>query len=318
MSKKSARHTSILLPSAAVLAGMFGFVLIGGAVTNAFSDGKVLGVQIAKGDEESGKSERSGRRENVEKKESRSGKTESEVKKLEKSPSPENNEIRAKNETTANETRSEVRLSESERIRVRTKDGATRVDVTSGDVKTKLEYQDDKVVVKTEDERGEEVELEDSALREVTERLDENRVKVTPTKDEKFVLQRGSTAATTKFPLSVDLATNQLTVETPSGQSKIVVLPDQAILNLLTNNVISKIDSESTNGEGMDSTTKQAITLNEEDGVPVYEVKGVSEQHLFWLIPVKIKKNVKVSTDTGEVVGEDASFLDRVTDLLSK
>jgi hypothetical protein len=294
MKRKSARQTSIVLPTAAVVAGFLGFVLIGSAATNAFSDGKVLGVQIAKGEEEM-----------------REAKSRSE-RKVEPTRT-EHTEVK----TERTEVKAARPTSTPKPIRVRTKDGEKSVDVTSEGTKTHFEYREDKVVVKAEDESGEKVELREEALPKVSERLDEDRIKITPTKDEDFVLQRGSTAARTQFPLSVDLATNQLIVETPSGQSNIVVLPDQAILNLLTNNVISKVDSESTTGEGMDDTTKQAITLNEEDGVPVYEVKGVSEQRMFWLIPVKIKKSVKVSTDTGEVVSEDASFLDKVADLLS-
>jgi len=54
--------------------------------------------------------------------------------------------------TKPNETRTEIRLPEGERIRARTKDGRTRIDITESGVKTRLEIRADRVVLKAERE----------------------------------------------------------------------------------------------------------------------------------------------------------------------
>ena len=79
--------------------------------------------------------------------------------------------VETKTESNGNEERTEVRLSETERIRTRIKDGRTRIDITSGGIKTRLEVRDDRVVIKAEQEDGTEVELEDDALLKIDDRL---------------------------------------------------------------------------------------------------------------------------------------------------
>lgn len=228
--------------------------------------------------------------------------------------------IRTRTETSQNETRTEVRLSENERIRTRTKDGRTRIDITSGGIKTRLEFRDDRVIIKAEQEDGTEVELEDDTLLKIDERLGASGIRVATVGAEKFVVQRGIAGAVTDFPLSIDLATNTLSVTTPTGQRTLTVLPDQAIQNLLAANIVNRIGGQAVIDaarSGELTSVSQLATLEVQNGVPTYEINGISDQKLLGFIPVAIEKTVTVSADTGEVVSTQKSFVSRVLDLIA-
>src|SRR3989344_548368 len=221
----------------------------------------------------------------------------------------EDSSVRFRTQTKDDETKTDIRLSENERIRTRTKDGRTRIDITSGGIKTRLEYRDDRVIIKAEQEDGTEVELEDDTLLKIDERLAEDGIKVATAGGDRFFLQRGNAGAVTDFPLSIDLATNTLYVTTPAGVKAVAVLPDAAIQNMIASNVVNRL------GGG---AVEQIITLGEANDIPIYEINGISDQKLLGFIPVQIEKEVVVSAETGEIVSATVpSAVDRVLDLLS-
>lgn len=224
--------------------------------------------------------------------------------------------------TEIEDDQTEIRLSETERIRVRTKDGRTRIDITSGGVKTRFEFRDDRVVIKAEQEDGTEVELEDAddTLLKIEERLADSDIKIATDAANRIIIQRGDTGAVSQFPISIDLATNTLVVNTPSGQKEVIALPDQVVHNLLVTNVINRLGSGvvvSSLQSGEISTLAQIITLGENSGIPIYEISGISDQKLIGFIPVTIEKTVEVSAETGEVLSTQVSTLDRFLDLFS-
>ncbi len=208
----------------------------------------------------------------------------------------------------------EVKVPEAERIRTRTKDGRTRIDITSGGVKTRLEIRDDKVVIKAEQQDGTEVELEDSTILKIEDRLARDQIKVA-TAGGKFVIQRGTAGAVANFPLSIDLATNTLIVSTPQGNRKVTILPDQAVQGLLASNVISKLNL--TQEQIGTQSASQLITLGIRNGIPIYEITGVSNQKLFGFIPVNIQRTAVVSAQTGQVATIQETPLNRILDLVS-
>lgn len=223
-------------------------------------------------------------------------------------------------ELKTGETRTEVRLSETERIRARTKDGQTRIDITSGGVKTRLEYKDDRVVIKAEREDGTEVELEDDELIKIEKRLSASGIKVATAGGEQFVIARGTIGAVSAFPVSIDLATNTLLIQTPAGEKAVTVLPDQAVRNLLAAGVVRRIGGPAVADlarSGALANVSDVVTLAQRQGIPVYEIAGVSEQRLLGFIPVVIPKTVTVSAETGIVMGEALSPLNRLFDLLA-
>lgn len=228
--------------------------------------------------------------------------------------------VRTETETKRDVERTEIRLSETERIRTRTKDGRTRVDITAGGVKTRLEIRDDRVVIKAEQEDGTEVELEDNTIFKIEERLATNQIKIATDEANRFVLQRGTTGAISQFPFSIDLATNTLTVNTPSGVRNVTVLPDQAVQNLIFTNVVNRLGGSAVVNSvrtGEVTTLSQVVTLGEKNGVPIYEINGISDQKLLGFIPVAIERTVEVSTETGAVLSTQSSLVNRLIDLIS-
>ena len=228
--------------------------------------------------------------------------------------------VRTQTETKKNEERTEVRLSETERIRTRTKDGRTRIDITAGGIKTRLEIRDDRIVIKAEQEDGTEVELEDDAIFKIEDRLATDQIKISTDSASRFVLQRGATGAISQFPLSIDLATNTLTVTTSTGVKKLVVLPDQAVKNLILANIVNRLGGSAVVNAvrtGEVSTLAQVVELGEKNGVPIYEINGISDQKLLGFIPVSIERTVDMSTETGEVISTQTSFGDSLLDLIS-
>lgn len=228
--------------------------------------------------------------------------------------------VRTETEVKQEEERTEIRLSEDERIKTRTKDGRTRIDITSGGIKTRFEVRDDRIVIKAEQEDGTEVELEDDAIFEIEERLATDQIKIATDEANRFIIQRGTAGAVSEFPLSIDLATNTLIINTPSGQKNVAVLPDQAVQNLLIANIVSRLGGSTVVNSfrtGETSTLAQVITLGEQNGVPIYEINGISDQKLLGIIPVTIEKTVDVSAETGGVVSTQVSFVNQVLDLLS-
>ena len=315
-------HSSFTsLPYVAIILGAVGLLFVGKMVVSSFEKNTILGTNtryLAKGGDDSSGSSNSGSdssgssgskdsgSESSGSDNSRSGSSGSDS--SSSTPQP------TRTETKTDETRTEVRLSEGERIKTRTKDGRTRIDITSGGVKTRLEIKDDRVVIKAEQENGTEIELADDTILKIDERLKESGIKVATAGAEKFVIQRGITGAVTNFPLSIDLATNTLTVNTLTGQKAVAVLPDQAVQNLIAANVVNRLG-----GQAIANVTSvsQVISLGEQNGVPVYEINGISDQRLLGFIPIAIEKTVKVSAETGIVVSTQQSLINRVLDTLA-
>ncbi len=226
------------------------------------------------------------------------------------------------------ENKSEVRYFDAARnawVETKTEDGKTKTEIKSltgqeskietekGKFKLKLKTEAGilKLEAETEDENDEDVELgeeEDNEI-EIEPDEDEDKIRVaTGSGEGQMVISRNRVRARTNFPLSVDLATNELIVTTPNGVKRVAVLPDQAIANLLANDVIDRLETPGTETE---------LELTEEDGLPVYEVAGESDQKLLGLLAVKIKSKIKVSAQTGEVLGTEKTVFDRLIDLFS-
>lgn len=236
----------------------------------------------------------------------------------------DSDEARSRTEIKDGEVRTEIRTETGERMEFRSREGETRTEVRSGGVRVRLERNDGEVKLKMETEEGEEEELGQQQELRIREREEENEVEVEVADDE-FVVRRGQVEATTKFPLSVNLATNELVVTTPAGERTVTVLPDQAVQNMLAANVIDQIltsgeptsvtPEESTSGA---SLVRGIITLGERQGMPVYEIAGVRNHRFLGFIPVQTQVTAVVSAETGELVAtENVSLTEQVIGVLS-
>lgn len=234
----------------------------------------------------------------------------------------EDGTLRTLVETTSEDTRSEVRLSEAERIRVRSKDGRTRIDITQGGIRVRFEQRDDRVIVKAEEEDGTEVELEDEALDEIKARLAEDEISIAT---DGGGFSKRHFGARTHFPLSIDLSTNTLIVTTPAGTKAVAILPDKAVENILTKGILNKIGGGiASPSAGIDDGAtgsaeilSESITLEEKKGGLIYKVKGLSTQRLLGLLPLDIERTVNVSAQTGVIESIEQNILSKILDIMS-
>lgn len=275
--------------------------------------------------------------ESDERKEDNSGKSENrEDQKVEERKVEENKDRREEKETiTINqatgaitktkttqdgESETEIKFLNGDKIKTETKLNEVKTEVYSGGQKIKLERKNDRLVIKSETEGGEDLELGEEQEFSIKERLDKNQIKIATGSGEAMIFSRNNVAARTNFPLSVDLATNELIVTTPNGSKTVTVLPDQAIQNLLAVGIIDRIGGvevgENAATEEIQGVT-DLVTLTERNGEPVYEIAGVSDQKLLGFIPVQIEQTVAVSAETGSTVNTDKSLTATLLDLIS-
>jgi hypothetical protein len=194
--------------------------------------------------------------------------------------------------------------------------------VENGSVKLKYRIENGQIVLAAEDEAGQKVEMSADKLNDlgnsVGDQLQEDNVKLLPTSDNQLAVVNNSIAATTTFPLSIDVGTKQLIVTTDSGQKVVAVLPDQAVQNLLATGIITKIASPS----GSLITTSQTpltgvVSIQTQNDKVVYKVSGIKTQKLFGLIPVDTQTTALVSADSGQLVGQQRSLMTDIIDFLS-
>lgn len=224
------------------------------------------------------------------------------------------------------EVRTETRLPSGVRIKTRQEEDKTRVDIYEGGQKLRLERKDGRTIIKLENEAGEETELptgSESEVFKIEERADKGQVRVRAA-GEKFIVQEASISATTKFPLSVNLGTNELTVTTPAGTKVVTVLPAQAVKNMLAANVIDQVKGIPFTQDVQKVATEAGTTLEQvinlsttKEGVLAYEIRGIRVQRLLGFMRVEIPKTAVISAETGEVLEVQQSPLSTILDLVS-
>lgn len=172
-------------------------------------------------------------------------------------------------------------------------------------------------------ENGEELDDEDGTdeggIFEIREHRNKTRIRIATGSGDFIYFIRGNSSARTSFPLSINTETNELIVTTPAGIKVVTILPDQAVANMLAQNVLDEVDEPEPDqlpdenvGEIEDS-----IELEEEDGVLVYKIKGFKRQRILGIFDVAIDRTAVVSAETGELISTEQSFLQRLLDLIS-
>lgn len=155
-----------------------------------------------------------------------------------------------------------------------------------------------------------------------------------------------------KFPLRIDLATNQLIMTKNGVERVLTVLPAKAVQNMLRAHLkkglgpkffegatpsATPIATSSASPSPASSATPSAspteepvasesaeitvsagqITLEESDGQFVYKIPAKKHLKLFGFIPVTTNFTGFVSAETGALIKEQQSLLSRILDLLS-
>lgn len=235
---------------------------------------------------------------------------------------PQALEIERVEDETENETEDKVetKTGEEATIKTRRKKTELRTDVFANGIKVRIEQKEGRLIIKGETEEGDEIILGEQELFKIEERLDKNTIKIATGSGNSFIFARGTIGAQSNFPLSVDLATNALSVNTPAGVKVVTVLPDAAVQNMLAANVISRLSTETITGATPSAALKgvgDIVQFELRSGVPVYEIAGLSNQKLLGFIPVVIPTKAVVSAETGALVTKETSPLNTLLDLVS-
>lgn len=226
---------------------------------------------------------------------------------------------------------------QKQRINLRSTDRSLILDNTDDVVQVSRETSTGAEQELTELEDGDEVELESE-----TGKLEGLSLK---SKGSKFVLAQEGVEAVTKFPLSIDLETNELIVTTPAGVKRVAVLPQQAIENMIRVGHVDVIlpqpsadpsasPEPSVSPEPTESATPSSsiipspsplvteeefgnVEIVEENGEVLYVADGVKNKKLFGVFNVQVRKKVKLSASTGQVVDIDQTLGSRILDIFS-
>lgn len=198
-----------------------------------------------------------------------------------------------------------------ERLEVKTRE-KTKINLGASGVRVEVETENGKLKVKAKkaDETEVELENENEALEHVNEELKKDDVHI-GTAAAGFTLKRGEVEAETHFPLSVNVATHELTVTTPAGVKVVTVLPDQAVQNLLSRNIFDRIE------RNVASPGAQKVELTQVENQPVFVVKGIDDKRFLGFIPVVVRKTAFVSAQNGGIVRTDEDLFNRALDVLS-
>jgi hypothetical protein len=101
-------------------------------------------------------------------------------------------------------------------------------------------------------------------------------------------------------------------IRTASRSGEMVrMMPEEAARNMVERGVFSRVATSDA------EETDRAVTLRENDGKPVYRIKGERQLHLFGVLPITVPTTVDVSADTGEAVAQETSLLTRVLSVFS-
>lgn len=217
------------------------------------------------------------------------------------------------------ETKTEVRFPDGTTIKSKVEEGETKVEVSRAGVKVTFKREGNEFKIKVKNEQGEETLVDHNEFLIIDQSAEKEQIRVRTLQD-RAIIELPNTQAITDLPISVDLATNVLSVTTPVGERELTVLPDQAIQNMLAANVVDRIGGiELANQvrQGQVAALDQVITLGEANGVPIYEIQGLNENLLLGFIPVTTKATVIVSAETGEVVSTTQSLIATIVEVLS-
>jgi hypothetical protein len=228
--------------------------------------------------------------------------------------SPDRIEVKTKIERRKEEM--ELKTAEGQKIKTRVEDDGTRkIEIEHRRLKFKYEVLDGNVVKRAEDEEGKNIDLDakelDALEQEVADDLEESGIKIETGDTGKISFAKNNIAATTNFPLAIDLGTNQLVVTTPAGQKIVAVLPDDAVQNMLATGVINALepdDSGSVSGN---------VEFTVENDKPVYKIAGLKKFKMLGFIPVTRPVTAVVSSETGTEIKTEKPFLTNLVDLLS-
>lgn len=179
----------------------------------------------------------------------------------------------------------------------------------------KFEIEGNKAVLKVEDQEGNEIKNQERIREELEADLEDEDIDIS-TEDGELTVGHGEFHANSRFPLSINPITHELTVTTPAGTKVVTVLPDAAVKNFLARE--SSLAASSSGAAQVASPSGvKSVSFTLKDNELVYEVKTEEAKNLFGFIPFTMPVSTFVSTENGQVVSQSEPLLYRLIGLLS-
>jgi len=203
-----------------------------------------------------------------------------------------------------------------ERVEIQTENSKSEINAAAEGTHLEIKTEDNgSVSIKAKKADGTEVQLETHTLDDINEALEEDDIKIGTTSARGFSITNKETKAETEFPVSVNLASRILSVDTPLGQKDLTVLPNQAVQNVLGQKIIDRISENSLSGTS--GAQLQLVQLKLFANRPVFQVQGVDDKKFLGIVPVGIQKTTLVSAETGLVVKTNEDLINRILDIFS-
>src|SRR3989344_8458078 len=230
--------------------------------------------------------------------------------------------------------KSEIKVeSEEGKFETKIEEGKQKTKIETGGLRIEIRIVNGQTIVKIKNEHGEEIEAsreaENELLEDANEKLEEEDIQIASDSAGLGFIQHGKKVRT-NFPLTIDPATGQLFVTTPTGTKVVAILPDVAIQNMLAAGILTRIDQSGTPSPSIPpggtpsagatssaTVTGSAVELTEVNSLPAYEITGVRVQNFLGLIPVDIKIKAVVSVQNGQLVDVQQGILARILDIFS-
>lgn len=229
--------------------------------------------------------------------------------------------VKFKIQSEEDKTEIESETPDGQKIKIKTEDnGTTKIEVEHGELKIKYKIVDGQVIKKVEDEQGEEVDLDEDEVAqvedEVKQKLEDQGIELS-SESGRPSFRHNNVTASTQFPLSVDVGTNQLIVTTAAGSKTVAVLPDEALQVIMLRRIIDQGASTSNTQTQVGTGDKTQVVLKVLNDKPVYEVNGTKEYKFLAFIPVTQPVKAVISAESGQVIGIEKSFVANLIDILS-
>lgn len=122
----------------------------------------------------------------------------------------------------------------------------------------------------------------------IEERQDAKEISIS-LKDGFFVISQEGVSAATQYAINVDPEENRLSLDTPTGEKYLAILPYEALESALRARVISKIENKD-------------LQITEENKDLAYTINGEKSFNLLNVYNLVMPIEAKVSASTGEVL----------------
>lgn len=184
------------------------------------------------------------------------------------------------------EEKKEEKVEKIEKKEEKREENKTKIEIQKGPVQLKIDRENGVLKIKSKNEKGEEFEMEtkkDEKIKIKNKDKEREEIEIASGSGQSVKFKKNGIEAETKFPISVDLKTNELIV----NEKNVTVLPDQAVKNAFSSG---------------SATAKTKIELKNRGQKMVYEINREEKKKLFGFFDLTFNKSSVVSSDTGMVL----------------